>query len=307
MHPVKPTSDPSETRWLIDDGTLVVLRCCLWRYNAIGLVSQGVACAVDPGITPDELATLRTRLQVGGARVTHVVLTHAHHDHIRGWQAFPGASVVMPRIGADKEPDRRARILAGKRQVDTKLGVDDPDFVYPVVDVRVDEHYTITLGALTVEVRFLPGHSNCTSVVLVPESKTLFSADYLVHPGLPYCRFEAAPFEEAHRRMRAWVLAGEVERVVPAHEDVLVGRSAILAALDEELDYFAHLRGEVRARLAAGENGERLVRAAASALTERRRARTGEDVGARGVQDQDNARRVLEEAVSPEERARPTA
>jgi glyoxylase-like metal-dependent hydrolase (beta-lactamase superfamily II) len=296
---MEPAREPSETRWLIDDGTLAVLRCGLWRYNAIGLVSEGVACAIDPGITPGEVATLRARLVRGGARVTHVVLTHAHHDHIRGWQAFPGATVVMPRIGADKEPDRRARILAGKQQVDVRLGVDDPDFVYPVVDVRVDERYAFALGALTVEVRSLPGHSNCTSVVLVPESKTLFSADYLVHPGLPYCRFEAAPFEAAHRRMRAWVLAGEVERIVPAHEDVLVGRAAILAALDEELAYFAHLRADVRARLAAGENEERLVRAAASGLAERRRERTGEDAGARGVQDLDNARRVLEEELPP--------
>jgi glyoxylase-like metal-dependent hydrolase (beta-lactamase superfamily II) len=299
MHPVKSAGEPNETRWLIDDGTLAVLRCGLWRYNSIGLVSEGVACAIDPGITPGEITTMRTRLMVRGARVSHVVLTHAHHDHIRGWQAFPGATVVMPRIGADKEPERRARILAGKQQVDTKLGVHDPDFVYPEVDVRVDEHYAFALGALTIEVRSLPGHSNCTSVVLVPELRTLFSADYLVHPGLPYCRFEARPFEAAHERMRAWVLAGEVERVVPAHEDVLEGRPAILAALDEERAYFAHLRGEVRARLAVGENEERLVRAVASAMTERRRARTGEDVGARSVQDLDNTRRVLDEERAP--------
>ena len=305
MDPVRTPDDTRAPRWMIDDGTLVALRCGLWRYNSIGLVSEGVACAVDPGITPDEVAAMRTRLRRDGARVTHVVLTHAHHDHIRGWQAFPGATVVMPRIGADKEPDRRARILAGKRQLDTKLGVDDPDFVYPEVDVRVDERFAFELGVLTVEVRFLPGHSNCTSVVLVPELRTLFTADYLVHPGLPYCRFEARPFEEAHERMREWVLAGEVERVVPAHEDVLEGRAAILAALDEELDYFAHLRSEVRARLAADENEERLVRAAASVMTERRRARTGEDVGARSVQDLDNTRRVLADERSPRQ-ATPT-
>jgi glyoxylase-like metal-dependent hydrolase (beta-lactamase superfamily II) len=79
-----PAGEAHDPHWLIDDGTLAVLRCGLWRYNAIGLMSEGVACAIDPGITPTETAALRTRLEVGDTRVTHVVLTHAHHDHIRG-------------------------------------------------------------------------------------------------------------------------------------------------------------------------------------------------------------------------------
>lgn len=282
-------------RWLLDEGGLVVLRCGLWRYNAIGLVSEGAACAIDPGITPEEIGALRTRLTRDGATVTHVVLTHAHHDHIRGWQAFPGAVVSMPRIGADKSADARARILAGKAQVDRKLGLDDADFRYPEVDVAFDDRAQFELGALTVETRFLAGHSNCTSVVVVPELRTLFSADYLVHPGLPYCRFEAAPFEAAHRTLRAWALAEGIERIVPAHESVLEGQAAILAAIDAELEYFAVLRADIARRLAAGEDETHLTRAAAAMLG----ARRGVDLGPRAIQDLDNARRVL-----AEERAR---
>ncbi|MEZ6015285.1 MAG: MBL fold metallo-hydrolase [Planctomycetota bacterium] len=286
--------------WLVDDGTLVALRCGLWRYNALGLVRDGVACAIDPGITPAEIAALRARLERDGAAVTHVVLTHAHHDHLRGWDAFPGAQVIMPRIGADKAPERRARILAGKRQVDQKLGIDDPGFRYPEADVKVDARYTFALGDLTLELRALPGHSDCTTVLLAKELRTLFSADYLVHPGLPYCRFEAAPFEAAHQRLREWVLAGEVERIVPAHEAMIEGREALLAALDEELAYFAALRTDVRARLADVDGASpgdwaRLVKAAAAALAARRLERCGEDLGPRAVQDIDNAKRVLDE------------
>jgi len=280
---------------LFDGGRLVLQRCELWRYNAVGLVSGGAAAVIDPGITPDEIAALRAQIAALGATVTHVVLTHSHHDHIRGWQAYPSAQVVMPRLGADKPPEARARILAGKAQLDQKLGVHEPGFCYPQVDVRVDDRYSFTVGDLTVEVRALPGHSNCTTVVLVPELGTLFSADYLVHPGLPYCRFEAAAFEEAHRRMRAWTLAGEVRRVVPGHEDVLEGAQQILAALDEELAYFKALREHARAGLAAGEAGDLLAHSAARAMGARRLARTGDDVGRRAVQDFDNAQRVLRE------------
>lgn len=277
--------------WILDDEPVVALRCALWSYNSIGVIGGDAACAVDPGITPAEVALLRARLEAGGRRVTHVVLTHSHHDHIRGWQAFPGATIVMPRVAADKPAAARERILAGKNALDARLGLAEPEFAYPEADVRFDERHAIDLGGVTLDLRFLPGHSNCASVAVVAECRTLLSADYLLHPGLPYCRFEARAFEEAHRTLRSIVVDEGIERAVPAHERVLEGRAAILAAIDEELAYFDFLRELVRRRLAAGEGEEAIARAAALALG----ARRGVDLGPRAVQDLDNARRVLAE------------
>ena len=158
---------------------LVVQRCSLWGYNSIGVVSGGEACAVDPGITPDEVASFRATLEAGGRRVTRVILTHSHHDHIRGWDAFPGAEVIAPRVVAEKEAGPRARILAGKAKVDERLGVEDSAFRYPEVDRTFDERLEVRVGALDLALEFLPGHSNCTSVVHVPALRALLTADYL--------------------------------------------------------------------------------------------------------------------------------
>lgn len=273
-----------------EDG-LVVLRCGLWGYNAIGIVSGDEACAVDPGITPDEIEALEAALEAGGRRVTHVVLTHSHHDHIRGWDRFPGAKVVAPRVVKDKEDGPRARILAGKRKVDERLEVDDAAFRYPEVDAWFDDEMTLRVGTLDVRLEFLPGHSNCTSVVHVPALGALLTADYLVSPGLPYCRFEVAPFVSAHERLREIVEADGIELVVPAHNDLLESKGAALAAIDEEIRYFADLTADVAERLAAGTSPVRIVRAAAAHMAERR----GVDLGRKAVQDADNARRVLDE------------
>ncbi|MEM9381724.1 MAG: MBL fold metallo-hydrolase [Planctomycetota bacterium] len=278
-----------------EDG-LVVQRCDLWGYNSIGVVSGSEACVVDPGITPDEIAAMRAELESGGRRVTHVVLTHSHHDHIRGWSAFGGATVVAPRVVADKEEGPRARILAGKRKVDERMGVEDPRFRYPDVDVTFQESHRLTVGALELRLEFLPGHSNCTSIVHVPALQALLTADYLVSPGLPYCRWEAAPFEAAHRRLRELVESGSIDLVVPAHNDLLESRGAALAAIDEELDYFRDLRADLRARRAFGAAGDRLLREVAAHMGERR----GFDVGLKARQDHDNARRVLAEEQAAE-------
>ena len=273
-----------------EDG-LVVQRCELWGYNAIGVVSGDEACAVDPGITPAEVAAFREVLEAGGRRVTRVVLTHSHHDHIRGWDAFPGAEVIAPEVVAAKEEGPRARILAGKAKVDERLGVEDPDFAYPTVDRTFTDRLTVTVGDLALELEFLPGHSNCTSVVHVPALGAVLTADYLVTPGLPYCRWEVAPFEAAHVRLRELVEDAGVELVVPAHNDLIRGRAAALAAIDEETAYFAALRADLARRLASGTSPDRAARAAAAFMGERR----GVDLGPRARQDLDNARRVLAE------------
>lgn len=276
------------------DDPLVVVRSRFWRFNAIGFFDGDEACVVDPGIYPDEIAALghAVRSAAGGdRRVTHVVVTHSHHDHIRGWMRFPGARVVCPRVAAEKPETARARIMASKRTVDTQLRIDDPGFTYPRADVVFDDRASVSVGGRDVEARFVPGHSNCTSVVLIPSLRTLCTADYLVSPGLPYCRWQARDFEQAMRTIARWCEEEGIERILPAHNDPITGREAIARAIREELDYFTFLRGRVRSAMAAGETRESCARIAARALRERR----GVDLGRKELQDLDNARRVLEE------------
>ena len=273
---------------------LVVQRCSLWGYNAIGVVSEDAAIAVDPGITPEEIASFRAVLEAGGhRRVTHVVLTHSHHDHIRGWNAFPGAEIVAPLTVAAKPESSQRRILAGKAKVDERMGVDDTAFTYPAVDRTFEDACTLSVGGLSLELRSLPGHSDCTSVVIVPELRALLSADYLVSPGLPYCRWEAAPFEKAHHQLRAWIAEFDLQQVIPAHNELFTDQASALAAIEEELSYFRFLREEVSRQQARGISDDKILRGCAEAMG----ARRGVDLGPKARQDADNARRILKSQV----------
>ncbi|MCP3914880.1 MAG: MBL fold metallo-hydrolase [bacterium] len=282
-----------------DRDPLVVVRSSFWGYNSIGLFGGDEACVIDPGIYPEDIALLERALAEregtdrGAAprRITRVVLTHSHHDHIRGWMHFPGARTLFPRVAAEKTEAARERILAAKNVIDEKLGIEAKDFRYPTADEVFDAELTFTVGSLDVELRFLPGHSNCTSVVWIPALRTLCSADYLVSPGLPYCRWTAGRFEEALQTIRRWVDEDGIERIVPSHFAPLVGRAAVLAAIETESDYFRALRQLVRSSLAQGLDAESSARRAAAAMDERR----PESAGARARQDLDNARRVVAE------------
>jgi len=273
-----------------EDG-LRCVRSGFWGFNSIGLVHGGEALVVDPGLTPGEIDTLAGSLD---APVGQVVLTHSHHDHIRGWQRFRGASVVMPRVAADKRPEARKRILAAKQWLDGRLEVEDPDFAYPAADRTFEKSSSLHVGELGVELRFLPGHSDCTSIVWIPELRTVLSADYLVEPGLPYCRWRAREFEEACATLQAFCEENDVQRVVPSHNDWLHGGDSIRAAIGRERRYFELLRAaicEARDEGLPREQAEKLGVAAVRGW----RSAEGQDVGRRERQDDDNAGRVAEE------------
>lgn len=272
------------------DSGLIVQRSEHWGYNAIAVVSGGEACVVDPGITRGEIESFRAAVERGDRVVTHVLLTHSHHDHIRGWDAFGEARVIAPVVVDEKDERARRRILAGKSKFDERIGEPNETFRYPEIDRTFVERDELSVGRLNVELRFLPGHSNCTSVVIVPELRSMLSADYLVTPGLPYCRFEVGPFEAAHREMLDLIEEYDLVRVVPAHNAILESKDAIQAAIRVELDYFAALREFVQSYRDEGLDGDRLIKACGRAMGERR----GVDLGARARQDLDNAKRLIE-------------
>jgi len=125
--------------------------------------------------------------------------------------------------------------------------------------------------------------------VTIPALGALLSADYLVAPGLPYCRWEPAPFEAANRRIGELVEEHGLELIVPAHNELLESRDAALAAIETEISYFQFLRAEVDACLGAGLNKDAILKRCSRAMTERR----GVDLGPKARQDADNARRIL--------------
>lgn len=271
------------------DDPLVCIRSRFWNFNSVGLAHDGDALVVDPGIDPLEIDLLRDEL---GGPVRHVVLTHSHHDHIRGWQRFPGARVVMQRVAAEKGDEARARILAAKQRIDEHLEVLDPDFSYPRADLVFDDELRLEAAGHELRLVFLPGHSDCTSLVWIPALGTLCSADYLVEPGLPYCRWEARAFEQALEQLAAFCEREDVRRIVPSHNDWIEGPAAIAAALERERTYFQLLRSTLRDALERGDPRARAERQAVQAV----RAWRGRDLGKRARQDEDNARRVaLEE------------
>jgi len=176
------------------------------------------AVLVDPPLTTAQAVVVGDRVEAGGRRLTHIVVTHAHGDH---WftaallaDRFPGARVVAAAgvIGQmHRAVGARAafwdRMLPGRIPASPVTAVTTPDN-----RVSLEGHELVI-----VEV----GHSDTddTTVVHVPDLGLVVAGDVVydgVHPFL---------VESAHGGRAAWraaidtVAALAPHRLVAGHKD----------------------------------------------------------------------------------------
>ena len=294
----KATGALSEPRFLQPGSKadpLVVVRSDFWHYNSLGLFDGQNACVIDPGIRREDVELLAARLRWQGKvqsprKIEQVILTHSHHDHLRGWKHFPKADIVQPAVSAYKALGARQRILASKSAIDQHLGERHSGFGYPPAHLTFEGVCDLQIGSRELQLRFLPGHSNCTSVVWIPSLRTLCTADYLVSPGLPYCRWEADAFDAALDALTKWVEEDRIERIWPSHNAPILGQTEILKAIDLDRRIMQVLRTRAKQALDKQLDDKAAIAWMVHELDSIRNWAAGRS----GQQDLDNAQRVLD-------------
>lgn len=102
-----------------------------------------------------------------GKRVTTIVLTHCHTDHMAGVRLFPEAEILAQRLFMYTFMERRDRPRSEYR-----------DFVQPTS--VIDQQLTIPWGRHTLNVFHNPGKTVCTLNIDVPSADMLFVGDHIV-------------------------------------------------------------------------------------------------------------------------------
>ncbi|MDX3131187.1 MBL fold metallo-hydrolase [Streptomyces europaeiscabiei] len=208
-------------------------RCRLpgWDCTVGLVVGDGSALMIDAGSSLPEGARLRTeaRRLLGGARVTHLALTHPHFDHVFGAAAFAEVE-VFGAAGVDG-------VLTGACDA---LRADAVHHGLPAADateaagllVRPRHHvsgeWTLDLGG---DVRVVlanvgPGHTGHDLVVLVPGTadgrpRVVFCGDLVEESGEPQAGPDAVPSRWPAALDRLLELGGEDALYVPGHGAVV--------------------------------------------------------------------------------------
>jgi hydroxyacylglutathione hydrolase len=204
-----------------------------------------VACLIDPGNTTDEVAQIAAFVQEQGAQPTHVVLTHAHWDHVLGAQAFPGVPVVAHAnyLGEiERDGEVTLRFLVKNKLVDAAT------FAFPRPDLVVHEEMALPGQGYALRLIPTPGHSADHLSIYDPRTSTLWAGDMLSDVEIPYVISSLADYE----RTLAHLSTLELRALVPGHGHPTCDPAKVRRRLRTDTEYLVALRAGVKAALQDG-------------------------------------------------------
>lgn len=153
------------------------------------------------------------------SRLSAIVLTHPHFDHVAGIDYFPDVPVLA-------HEDAAAAINAGDERVQLAevLGVEIPK---RKVDRRLSDGEFLDLGGVRLQVVYTPGHCVGAICLYDEDSKALISGDTVFTAGLPRTDFPSSnPGEllDSYEKL----LQLEVTLILPGHGAISSNGSAVI-------------------------------------------------------------------------------
>ena len=171
-------------------------------------------------------------------KVTHVVLTHYHADHVYGLQVFEraGATIIAHQAGREYLYADTARLRLQASREELAPWIDDKTRLVPATE-WVDGQRELTVGGTRFVLQPVgPAHTPEDLAVFVPQAKVLYAGDLVFRSRIPFV---------GQADSRNWIasldklLAFDATVVVPGH-----GPVSTEARQDMQLtrDYLAYLR-----------------------------------------------------------------
>lgn len=126
------------------------------------------AVAIDPG---GDVAPLLARLRQRARTLTHILLTHAHFDHIGGVAALVAATGAALAVHAEDVP------LLRRRGGALEWGFEVPACPEPSLLVQPGQRLDLEVASL--QALFVPGHTPGHLAFYCAEAQSVFTGDVL--------------------------------------------------------------------------------------------------------------------------------
>jgi glyoxylase-like metal-dependent hydrolase (beta-lactamase superfamily II) len=158
----------------------------------IGCPATGQAAAIDPGWSG---ADIFQAAQDAGLTLTHMLLTHAHFDHVGGAAELSALSAAQLLVHPDAAPSlARAHLEA------EWWGLKLP--AAPEPDAYLADGQTVTIGTLQIQVLDTPGHAPGHVSFYHAESQSAFDGDVLFSGGIGRTDLPGGNYPQLMRSIR---------------------------------------------------------------------------------------------------------
>src|SRR5216683_2954270 len=183
----------------------------LFRENCwiVGSRQRGEACVIDPGDEPEEILALARDM---GVRITRVVASHAHLDHIMAARAIVEATGA-PFLLHESDLPIAANMPTSARMW---LGQEVPPAPHP--DAFPTDGQDLEVAGVTVRVIHTPGHTPGSLCLYAADARLLFSGDTLSRESIGRTDLPGGDTDQLLRSIgqRLYALPGDT-RVLPGH------------------------------------------------------------------------------------------
>lgn len=172
----------------------------LFRENCwiVGSRQRGEACVIDPGDEPEEILALARDM---GVRITRVVASHAHLDHIMAVGAIQAATGAPFLLHADDQA-----IADGlPESVRRFFGREVPPAPAPAAYLADGDD--LEVGGARLTVLHTPGHTPGSISLYAPEAGLLFSGDTLFRGSIGRTDLPGGDYEQ--------IIASITDRLMP--------------------------------------------------------------------------------------------
>lgn len=171
---------------------------------------------IDPG---DDIPKILDILRRHGLKLTAIVVTHAHLDHIGGAQKLKAATGAPVYLNAgDEELARRLDVQAAW------LGMEKPDPAS--IDVPARDGDKLSVGSTELLVLHTPGHTQGSISLWIPGENKVIAGDTLFRDSIGRTDLPGGDGRQILHSIREKLLAlPEETLVVPGHgETTTIGR-----------------------------------------------------------------------------------
>jgi glyoxylase-like metal-dependent hydrolase (beta-lactamase superfamily II) len=175
----------------------------------VGSRRRGEAVVIDPGDEPDEILALARDM---GVKITRILASHAHLDHIMAVRDVAEVSGAPFLLHADDV--RLAENMPNSARAWLQRDVPPP----PPVAAHPVDGQDLEVAGVTLRVIHTPGHTPGSISLYAAEAKLLFSGDTLFRESIGRTDLPGGDTDTilASIRERLYTLPGET-RVLPGH------------------------------------------------------------------------------------------
>jgi hydroxyacylglutathione hydrolase len=190
-----------------------MLRC---NCSIFGDEASGEAVVVDPG---DEIERITAVLERHNLRVTAIVITHAHIDHIGGAQKLKAATGAPVYMNANDQP-----LYDDIAMQANWLGMPAPEKTG--IDVNAREGAVVKLGPAEFQVLETPGHTQGSISLWLPAENKLLAGDTLFLDSIGRTDLPGGDSDQILRSIHDKLLPlDDAVVVIPGHgQNTTIGR-----------------------------------------------------------------------------------